>query len=218
MPSCLRARQVGVDALARPAAAARLRGAGTGALERKARTVPRGGGGHQPARRELHDVRAVLPPPETPGGPAAADPLPLVVLTPKSLLRHPMVASRPRDLAEGRWQPVLRTRGARARARRAPCHPLQRQGVRGSRLERVPRPAPGHRDLPHGAALPLPGETCNPCSTLSRTATRSYGCRKSRRTWARGNSCARCSKRSSTAGVRCATSAAHGVRARRKAP
>jgi 2-oxoglutarate dehydrogenase E1 component len=35
------------------------------------------------------------------------DPLPLVVLTPKSLLRHPLVASRPRDFAEGRWQPVL---------------------------------------------------------------------------------------------------------------
>jgi 2-oxoglutarate dehydrogenase E1 component len=35
------------------------------------------------------------------------DPLPLVVLTPKSLLRHPLVASTPRDLAEGRWQPVI---------------------------------------------------------------------------------------------------------------
>ncbi len=35
------------------------------------------------------------------------DPLPLVVLTPKSLLRHPLVASRGVDLAEGRWQPVL---------------------------------------------------------------------------------------------------------------
>jgi 2-oxoglutarate dehydrogenase E1 component len=35
------------------------------------------------------------------------DPLPLVVLTPKSLLRHPLVASRAVDLAEGRWQPVL---------------------------------------------------------------------------------------------------------------
>jgi 2-oxoglutarate dehydrogenase E1 component len=35
------------------------------------------------------------------------DPLPLVVLTPKSLLRHPMVSSRPIDLAEGAWQPVI---------------------------------------------------------------------------------------------------------------
>jgi len=35
------------------------------------------------------------------------DPLPLIVLTPKSLLRHPMVASRPRELAEGRFRMVL---------------------------------------------------------------------------------------------------------------
>jgi 2-oxoglutarate dehydrogenase E1 component len=35
------------------------------------------------------------------------DPRPLVVLTPKSLLRHPLTASPPRALAEGRWQPVL---------------------------------------------------------------------------------------------------------------
>ena len=35
------------------------------------------------------------------------DPLPLVILTPKSLLRHPLVASPPRALAEGGWQPVL---------------------------------------------------------------------------------------------------------------
>ncbi|OQY81977.1 MAG: 2-oxoglutarate dehydrogenase E1 component [Chloroflexi bacterium UTCFX4] len=35
------------------------------------------------------------------------DPLPLIVMTPKSLLRHPSAASRARELAENRWQPVL---------------------------------------------------------------------------------------------------------------
>jgi 2-oxoglutarate dehydrogenase E1 component len=35
------------------------------------------------------------------------DPLPLIVLTPKSLLRHPLVASSPRELAEGSWQAVI---------------------------------------------------------------------------------------------------------------
>jgi 2-oxoglutarate dehydrogenase E1 component len=35
------------------------------------------------------------------------DPLPLIVLTPKSLLRNPLTASTPRELAEGRWQPVI---------------------------------------------------------------------------------------------------------------
>ena len=37
----------------------------------------------------------------------AVDPLPLVVLTPKSLLRHGTVASTPRELAEGRFRMVI---------------------------------------------------------------------------------------------------------------
>ncbi|WP_119066012.1 2-oxoglutarate dehydrogenase E1 component [Aggregatilinea lenta] len=36
-----------------------------------------------------------------------ADPLPLIVMTPKSLLRHPLVSSSLRALAEGGWQPVI---------------------------------------------------------------------------------------------------------------
>ena len=35
------------------------------------------------------------------------DPLPLVILTPKSLLRHPLTASPLTTLAEGQWQPVI---------------------------------------------------------------------------------------------------------------
>jgi len=35
------------------------------------------------------------------------DPLPLVVMTPKSLLRHPAVMSSLRELAQARWQPVI---------------------------------------------------------------------------------------------------------------
>lgn len=35
------------------------------------------------------------------------DPLPLIVMTPKSLLRHPLSGSALRDLTEGKWQPVL---------------------------------------------------------------------------------------------------------------
>ena len=35
------------------------------------------------------------------------DPLPLVVMTPKSLLRHPFTASTPNELAEGRFQRVI---------------------------------------------------------------------------------------------------------------
>ena len=47
------------------------------------------------------------------------DPLPLVVLTPKSLLRHPLVASTPRELAEGRFQIILQT--TRRRSARPTC-------------------------------------------------------------------------------------------------
>lgn len=43
------------------------------------------------------------------------DPLPLIVLTPKSLLRHPRVASSLRDLAEGGWQPAIDDAEARQR-------------------------------------------------------------------------------------------------------
>ncbi|MBX3013231.1 MAG: 2-oxoglutarate dehydrogenase E1 component [Caldilineaceae bacterium] len=35
------------------------------------------------------------------------DPLPLIVMSPKSLLRHPLSGSTVRELAEGKWQPVL---------------------------------------------------------------------------------------------------------------
>jgi 2-oxoglutarate dehydrogenase E1 component len=35
------------------------------------------------------------------------DPLPLVVMTPKSILRHPLVNSPMRDFTEGGWQPVI---------------------------------------------------------------------------------------------------------------
>ena len=47
----------------------------------------------------------------------ATDPLPLFVLTPKSLLRHPAVASAPSTLAEGRFQPVIDDQEARPRAK-----------------------------------------------------------------------------------------------------
>ncbi|MBI4789983.1 MAG: 2-oxoglutarate dehydrogenase E1 component [Chloroflexi bacterium] len=46
------------------------------------------------------------------------DPLPLIVMTPKSLLRHPRAASPPRDLAEGRWQPVIDDDRARDQIKR----------------------------------------------------------------------------------------------------
>ncbi len=43
------------------------------------------------------------------------DPLPLIVLTPKSLLRHPLVASTPKELAEGRFLQFIDDDEARTR-------------------------------------------------------------------------------------------------------
>jgi 2-oxoglutarate dehydrogenase E1 component len=45
------------------------------------------------------------------------DPLPLFVLTPKSLLRDRAVASTPLELSEGRFHPVIDDEGARERAK-----------------------------------------------------------------------------------------------------
>jgi 2-oxoglutarate dehydrogenase E1 component len=45
------------------------------------------------------------------------DPLPLFVLTPKSLLRHPAVASAPGELVEGRFRSVIDDAEARQRAK-----------------------------------------------------------------------------------------------------
>ena len=44
------------------------------------------------------------------------DPLPLVILTPKSLLRHPLVSSAPVDLVEGRFQKMIDDAEARTHA------------------------------------------------------------------------------------------------------
>jgi 2-oxoglutarate dehydrogenase E1 component len=44
------------------------------------------------------------------------DPLPLIVLTPKSLLRHPFIAAAPRDLSAGRWMTVIDDADASTRA------------------------------------------------------------------------------------------------------
>ena len=104
------------------------------------------------------------------------DPLPLVVLTPKSLLRHPFVSSTPRDLAEGRWMKVIDDAEALARAKdvrrlvfcsgkvavdlfvspHRTASPTRRRHPRRAALSAASqRDAPEHRQLPEprGSAL-----------------------------------------------------------------
>ena len=99
-------------------AAARLRGAGAGAFERHAPSAFLQAAADinlrlvncTTAAQYFHLLRrqaALL----------RRDPLPLFVLTPKSLLRHPAVASTPRELEQGRFQSVIDDDEARGRAK-----------------------------------------------------------------------------------------------------
>ncbi len=75
------------------------------------------------------------------------DPLPLIVLTPKSLLRHAATASSLRELTEGRFMPVLDDPDTSAAcARRAAAGAVHRQGLRRPDLEPAPRRSEGRGD------------------------------------------------------------------------
>ena len=74
------------------------------------------------------------------------DPLPLVVLTPKSLLRHPLVASTPRELAEGRFRMVMPDDGGR-RPRRATSAACSSAAARSTRISSPPNSAASRPDV-----------------------------------------------------------------------
>ena len=114
---------------------------------------------------------------------------PLVVMTPKSLLRHPKVVSTIDELADGAFHPVLDDPAGPSRARRvilasgkvawdliAAREKADRTDVAIVRLEQF-YPFPG-KEL--GAGPPA----------VSRRTPSSSGCRRSRATWAAGASCA----------------------------
>ena len=175
----------GVDA----AAAARLRRPGAGALERAHRALP---------RRSAPSDNMRVAYPSTPASYfhllrfQGRDPVekPLVVFTPKSLLRHPRCVSTLAELAEGRFEPVLDDARRRSRAR-APRRAVHGQGLL--------RPAEGAR----GREARATSRSCassgsirsrRPSSARRSRATprtrSSSGARRSRATWARGASCA----------------------------
>ncbi len=112
---------------------------------------------------------------------------PLIVMTPKSLLRHKLSVSPLEDLTRGQLPPAHR------RDRRHPAgqgdarRVLLRQGVLRPARIAPRRRAAQRRDRARRAALSVPGRRVRrDRSASTRRRTRSSGARKSRRTRARG--------------------------------
>ena len=141
---------------------------------------------------------------------------PLVVVTPKGLLRLKDATSTLADLSTGRFQPVLDD-AAHRQGSRAPARPLQRQGLLRHRRARGTRGRGRRRRRPHRAAVPVPDRLGRRARRLvSRARPRSSGRRRSRRTWGRGGRSATGSKKPPVP-RRCGTSAARGGRAHPRA-
>ena len=126
---------------------------------------------------------------------SSTDPLPLIVLTPKSLLRHPLVAV---DAARARGRPL--PAGASTTTRRAAragdvrrvllCSGKVYVDLVASRAARGR--AATSRSVRVEQLYPVPVDaTARGARRAIRTPRKSSGSRKSRRTWARGTSSAR---------------------------
>ena len=135
---------------------------------------------------------------------------PLVVMSPKSLLRHPAATSRIDEFTAGRFQEILddplfadeargpRAGASRAVARRAP-DPLFGQGLlRSRRLPRKRTTSPTPPSCASSSSIRCTA-TASPSSATNTTAPRSSGARRNRRTWAPGASSPRTSSMSSAA-------------------
>ena len=113
---------------------------------------------------------------------------PLIVMTPKSLLRHELSVSSLEDLANGEFATVIDEVDSRGQTReRAPRRDVLRQGVlrpaQGApRDERERRCAGDGSNSSIRSRCPRP----KPCSRSIRTRAKWSGARKSRRTRARG--------------------------------
>ena len=122
---------------------------------------------------------------------------PLIVMTPKSLLRLPQATSRIDELTSGGFQPVLAEPGVDGVGDHAP-DPLHRQDLLRPRRRTPTAQArePG-RGRPRRAALPVPrAGGARAARRATPTCARSPGCRRSRATWARAPTWARACSRS----------------------
>ncbi len=116
---------------------------------------------------------------------------PLVVFTPKSMLRHPDASSPLADFAAPRFHNVLPDNSVTEAA----PHPRLLAARSATTCASSARSAktPPSPSSSSSSSIPGPSRRCRPRSTSTPRPPRSSGCRKSRPTWARAStSCRTC--------------------------
>ena len=138
---------------------------------------------------------------------------PLILMTPKSLLRLPQATNRIEHLSETRFFPVL-ARAARAgREGQAPRAVHRQDLLRPRRPSATARATTASRSAASSCCTRSPRARCSSSSRPTRTSRRSSGSRRSRATWAPARTCSRASCRSSPSTCASATSAGPSARA-----
>jgi 2-oxoglutarate dehydrogenase E1 component len=107
---------------------------------------------------------------------------PLIVFTPKSMLRHADASSQLADFAAPRFLNVIPDNSVTAPRRLLVCTGKIGHNLRVEREKRKDTPSPSSSS---SRCTPGPRRRCRPPSTSTPTPPRSSGCRRSRPTWAR---------------------------------
>ena len=116
---------------------------------------------------------------------------PLIVMTPKSMLRNKAAVSYPADFTEGSWRPVLvdrRSTEPEPGARRSCCARARSAGTWSAGRAADGTGGHGCRSSPLEWLYPLPKRSWPPSWRSTPTPPRCAGCRTSRRTRGRGRS------------------------------
>ena len=147
---------------------------------------------------------------------------PLIVMTPKSLLRHPMCVSTPQELTDGGMQEVIpATADPSGVQRHILCSGKVYYDLMKA-LDDRPRSRTGSPSRASSSSIRSPRTRCAPNWNATRVPMTCCGCKRSRPTWAPGASCSPvstpCSKTcTARARSRCAMWAGQPALARRRA-